>query len=83
MFQRKADGHGKIELILAHAVRERRQRLGTLDHRRGFGIKIGMAGALNDLVRKHVAGAIDDKAQQDNTLFVTIARPGRISLELL
>ena len=39
----------------------------------GLGIEIGMAGALHDLVREHVAGAIDGKAQEDDTLFVVIA----------
>src|SRR5271170_3278232 len=58
MLKRKADRNGEIELRLRHAVRERRQGLSALDHRRRLGIEFGVARALHDFMREHVTGAV-------------------------
>ena len=60
--QRKADRHGQIDPRLSHARRERRQRLGAHDHRHHLVVEIGVAGALGNAVRQHMAAAVEAEA---------------------
>ena len=68
---------------LRHARRERRQRLRPLDHRHHLVVEVGMAGAVHDMAREHMAVAVDAEGQQHDALLAPRLRLARITLVLL